>query len=194
MRAPHPLPLMVIGHAALLTAVDLHVGGIQVNRDRAPGQRRRPRRRQQVQHPLRDHRGTALHSLPLLAGDPAGQARRRGGTQPRHRRELLPGRILALPVQAGQEVLPGQLRRRDPGQQLPGSETAIPLLDRPDRRIQGPDHAQPVTQLTDRGQPRAGRQRRIRRADPRLPALPLPAAYPGHQIGAFPAEMIFTSQ
>ena len=67
----------------------------------------------------------------------------------------------------------------------PGPEAAITLLDRADGCIQGPDHAQPVTQLADRRQPRAGSQRRIRRADPRQPALPLPAAYPGHQIGVF---------
>jgi hypothetical protein len=57
---------------------------------------------------------------------------------------------------ACQEVLPGQLRRRDPGQQLPGPESAIPLLDRANRRIQGLDHAQPVTQLTNRGQSELG--------------------------------------
>jgi RNA polymerase sigma factor (sigma-70 family) len=36
--------------------------------------------------------------------------------------------------------------------------------------------------------------RRIRHADPRLPALPLRTACPGHQIGAFLSEMIVTSQ
>ena len=51
-----------------------------------------------------------------------------------------------------QEILPGQLRRRQPGQQLPGSEAAIPLLDRADRRIQRADHAEPPAQLGDRGQ------------------------------------------
>jgi hypothetical protein len=128
---------MVTGDAAFPAAVDLHVGGIQVDRDRALGQRCRPRHPQQVQHPLLDHRDTAFHSLPLLAGDPAGQARRRGRTQPQHRRDLLSGRISALPVQARQEVFPGQLRRRDPGQQLPRPETKGPLADRADRRVQG---------------------------------------------------------
>ena len=99
-----------------------------------------------------------------------------------------------MAVQPSQEILPGQLRRRQPRQQLPGPESAGTLLNRPDRRIQRPDHAQPVTQPGDRSHPRVRGQRRIRRADPRLPALPLPAAYPGHQIGAFPAEMIVTSQ
>jgi hypothetical protein len=41
--------------------------------------------------------------------------------------------------------------RRDPGQQHPGTETAIPLLDGADCRVQRPDHAEPVTQLADRG-------------------------------------------
>ena len=85
--------------------------------DRLPvraAERRRPRRGQQRQHPLRDRRQPGLHRQPLPAGDPAGQARRRSRTQPRHRRDLLPGRIRALAVQADQEVLPGQLRRREP--------------------------------------------------------------------------------
>ena len=194
MRAPDPLALMVIGHAAFLAAVDLHVGGIQVDRDRPLGQRRRPRRGQQRQHPLGDRRQAGLHGLPLPGGDPAGQARRGGGAQPRHRRQLLPGRIGALAVQPHQEVLPGQLRRRDPGQQLPGPEAAIPLLDRADRRIQRLDHAQPVTQLADRGKPRIRGQRPIRRADPRLLTLLLPAAYPPHQIGVLTAGLVITWQ
>ena len=128
-----------------------------------------------VQHPPGHRRQAGLHRLPLRRGDPPGQARRGRGRQPRHRRDLLPGRIGALAVQPGQEVLPGQLRRRDPGQQLPGPEPAVPLLDRADRRIQRADHAEPVTQLGDRGQARVRRQRRIRRADPRLlPRLPAP--------------------
>jgi hypothetical protein len=128
------------------------------------------------------------------AADPAGQARRGGGTQPWHRRDLLPGRVRALAVQPGQEVLPGQLRRRDPRQQLTGPEASIPLLDRAHRRVQGLNHAQPVTQLADRGQPRVRGQRRIRRADLRLPALPPPGTYPSHQIGVLSAETIVTSQ
>ena len=195
VRAADPLALVVIGHAALLPAVDLHVSGVQVDRDRPAGQRRRPRRGQHVQHPPGHRRQAGLHCLPLPGGDPAGQARRGGGAQPRHRRDLLPGRIGALTVQPGQEVLPGQLRRGDPGQQLPGSEPAFALLDRADRRIQRPDHAEPPAQLGDHGQARIRRQRPIRRADPRLlPRSARPAAYPFHQVGASPPEMIITSQ
>jgi hypothetical protein len=95
---------------------------------------------------------------------------------------------------AGQEVLPGQLRCRDPRQQLPGAEATAPHLNRADRRVQRPDHAQLVTQLADHGQAGARGQTRIRHADPRRPTLPLPAASPGHQVGAFLTEVIVTSQ
>jgi len=109
----------------------------------------------------------------------------------RHRRDLLPGRVRALAVQPGQEILPGQLRHR---QQLPGPEPAITLLHRADRRIKCPDHAQPVTQLSDCGHPRVRRQRPVHRADTHLLTLPLPAAYPCRPIGVLSAEMIVTSQ
>ena len=139
-----------------------------------------------VQHPRRDRRQARLHRPPLPGGDPPGHARRGRGAQPRHRRDLLPGRIRALAVQPGQEVFPGQLRRRDPGQQLPRPEAAITLLDRANRRIQGLDHAEPVTQLADRGQPRARSQRRIRRADPHLRRFAEAAASPlGPDLGRF---------
>ena len=45
VRPPDPLALMVIRHAALLAAVDLHVGGVQVDGDRPIRQRRGPLRR-----------------------------------------------------------------------------------------------------------------------------------------------------
>jgi hypothetical protein len=195
MRATDPLALVVPGHAALLAAVNLHVGGVQVDRDRPVGQRRRPRRGQQRQHPPGHGRQAGLHSLPLPGGDPPGQARRGRGTQSWHRRDLLPGRIGALAVQPGQEVLPGRLRRSQPGQQLPGPESAIALLDRADRRIQRADHAEPVTQLGDGGHARVRRQRPIRRADPRLlPVFPCSASHPVHQVGASPPEMVIISQ
>ena len=96
-----------------------------------PPPRPRPLSRQQRQHPPGHRRHTLLDHLPLRRGDPAGQARRGRGRQPRHRRDLLASRIGALPVQPRQEVLPGQLRRREPGQQLPGPEPPVPLPDRP---------------------------------------------------------------
>jgi len=115
--------------------------------------------------------------------------------------ELRPGTgVICCPAASArwrsshQEVLPGQLRHRDPGQQLPGPETAIPLLHRPDRRIQRPDHAQPLTQPGDRGHPPVRGQRPVRRADAHLRALPLPTAYPSHQIGASRLGTILTSQ
>jgi hypothetical protein len=195
VRPAYPLALVVIGHPALLAAVDLHVGGVQVDRDRPIGQCRRPFRGQQRQHTAGHRRQAGLYRLPLHRGDPPGQARRGRGRQPRHGRQLLARRIGALAVQPGQEVLPSQLRCGQPRQQLPGPEPAVALLDRADRRIQRPDHAEPVTQLGDGRQARVRRQRPIRRADPRLlPRSARPAAYPFHQVGASPPEMIITSQ
>lgn len=49
VRAAHPLALVVPGHAAILAAVDIHVTGIQVDGDRAIGQRRRPQHGHQLE-------------------------------------------------------------------------------------------------------------------------------------------------
>jgi hypothetical protein len=115
-----------------------------------------------------------------------------GGTQPCHRRQLRLGGVCALAVQPHEEVLARQLRRRKPCQQLPGFVTAIPLLDRADRRIERLNHAQPTAQLGNRRHPRIRGRRSVPRADAHQ--LPLPAAYPLYQIGASPAEMTLTSQ
>jgi hypothetical protein len=58
-----------------------------------------------------------------------------GRAQSRHRRELLTRRIGALPVQPDQEVLPGQLSRRDPDQQFPSPVPASALLNRTHRCV-----------------------------------------------------------
>ncbi len=194
MRAAHPLALIVPGHTAFPGPVDLHVGGIQVDRDWPAGQRRRPFRRQQRKHPPGHLRQAGLHRPPLRRGDPAGQARRGRGRQPRHRGDLLARRIGALPVQPGPEVLPGQLRRRDPGQQLPSPETPVPLLDGADRRIQFFHHAEPVTQLADHSHSRVRRQRRIRRTGPHLLTPPATSTYPAHQIGVLSPGLVITWQ
>jgi hypothetical protein len=194
MRPPRTLALVVVRHAAFLAAVDLDVGGIQVNRDRPFGQRCCPRRGQQRHHPPGDRCQSRLHRQPLHAGDPAGHARSRRRRQARYRGDLLAGRVRAVAVQPGQEILPGQLRCCQPRQQLPGPEPAITLLNRADRGIQFADYAQPVTQPGDRSHPRVRGQRPVRRADAHLTALPLPAAYPCHQIGVLSAETIITSQ
>ncbi|WP_448074216.1 hypothetical protein [Georgenia yuyongxinii] len=77
----------------------------------------------------------------------------------------LPGDIGAHPVQPDQEVLPGQLRRGHPHQQLTARQATSALLDRPDRLIQRLDHTELLDQLTDRRQPRVRRQARIRPPD-----------------------------
>jgi len=106
----------------------------------------------------------------------------------------LTGDISALPVQPDQEVLPGQLHRRQPDQQLGAGEPTIAGLDRPDRRIQQLDHAQAVNQLGHRGHPRHRGQRRVRRADLHPPPRPGDLAYSAHLIGVLPTLMTVSSQ
>src|ERR1019366_2450336 len=140
--------------------------------------------------------GSRSSIRPVTAARPRSTAFHWAGVirRARPRGDQLACRITALAVQPGQEVLPGQLRRRDPGQQLPGPEAAVPPLDGADRRIQRPDHAQPAAQLGDRGQARVRRQRRIRRADPRLLTPHAASTYPAHQIGVLSAGLIITWQ
>ena len=151
MRAADPLALVVVGHPALVAAVDLHVGGVQIDRHRL-AQRRRPLRRQRgsVQRGGGDVAEPGLHRRPLPVGEPAGQPGRGRRGQPGHRGQHLPGGVGALAVQPDQEVLPGQLRRGHPDQQLPAGVPAVALLDRPDRRVQPADHVQPLDQLGHR--------------------------------------------
>jgi hypothetical protein len=173
---------MVVRHATLLAAVDLHVGGVQVYRDQALGQRYRPLGRQQRQHPAGDHRQTGLRRPPLRRGDPPGQTGRGRGRQPGTGVTCWPAvsaRCRSSPVRKSS---PASCAAAIPSAS-PQRQTAIPLLDRADRRIQRLDHAQPVTQLADHSQTRVRRQRPIRRSGPH-PLTPHSAStYPAHQIG-----------
>jgi hypothetical protein len=119
VRAADPLALVVIGHAALLATVDLHVGSVQVDGDRPAGQGRRSLCGQQRQHPAGHRRQSGLYRLPLRRGDPPGQAGGGRGRQPRHRCEQLASRISALPVQPGQEVLPASCAAASPASSSP---------------------------------------------------------------------------
>jgi hypothetical protein len=171
VRAADPLALVVVGHPALVAAVDLHVGGVQIDRH-LRGQRGGPLRRHRGEHVQRGGMHIAepgLHRRPLRVTEPARQPGRGRCTQPRHRNQLLAGNIGALPVQPDQEILPGQLRGSHPYQHLPAGVTAAALLDRPDPRVQPADHVQPLDQLGHRDHARHRRQCRIRRADPHPP-------------------------
>jgi hypothetical protein len=136
MRATATLSLVVVLHPAFLTSVDFLVGGVDIDRDRALGQHRRPWRGQQREHPLRRPRDTGLHRSPLLRGEPPCQPGRRGRCQARYRCEHLPRLIATVSIQPDQEILPGQLRRGHTHQQLPGTMATVSSLDRPDRAIQ----------------------------------------------------------
>jgi hypothetical protein len=136
-------------------AVDLNVGGVQIDRH-LRAQRRGPLRGQHGERRRGDVPEPGLHRRPLRRTEPAGQPGRGRRGQAGHRGQLLPGSVGALAVQPDPEVLPGQLRGRDPDQQLPAGEPAAALLERPDRRVQPADHVQPVGQLGHRQHPDTG--------------------------------------
>ena len=69
-------------------------------------------------------------------------------------------------------------------------EVQLPANDKPG----GFDHAEPVAQLGDHGQARAGRQRHIRRAGPHLLTPPTARTYPAHQIGVLSTGLVITWQ
>ena len=98
VRAPGPLALVVVGHPTFLAAIDLHIGGVQIDRHR-PQQRLAPRARHPLQHPGGHRVHPGLHRRPLLRADPPGQSRRGGRAQPRHRHQLLARDIGAQPIQ-----------------------------------------------------------------------------------------------
>ena len=190
VRPARPLPLVVVGHPAFLAAVDLHVGGVDVDRHRAFGQLRRPLGRQQAGHRRRGPGQPGLRAAPVLLREPARDPGRGRGGQARHRCQQLPGLVGADPVQADQEVLPGQLRGGHPGQHLPAGKPAAALLDRPHPLIEGRDQAQPLAQLGDREHPARSRQRRVVRPD----LDPAPGLAPHrrcqHHSGDSPPETI----
>ena len=121
VRTPDPPALVIERDPAFLAAVDLHVGGVQVDRHRL-AQRSRPRGRY---HGQRSHRRgghigePGLHRMLLRVGELPRQPGRGGRGQPSQHGRHLPGLVGLLAVQPDQEMLPGQLSRGDPDQQLP---------------------------------------------------------------------------
>jgi hypothetical protein len=168
VRTPDSLALVVERHPALAAAVNLHVGGVQIDRHLLT-QRRRPLGGQQLQRRRSDIPEPGLHRRPLPSRQPPRQPGRGRRRQVGHRAQLLPGGVGALAVQPDQEVFPGQLCGGDPDQQLCGGVPAAALLDRPDRRVQPADHVQAFDQFGHRHHARHRRQRRVRRTDPHPP-------------------------
>ncbi len=172
-------------HPPLLAAIDLHIGGVHID-SHLVAQHRSPLSRQQRQHRGVDLTDPGLHRPPLPLGEPPGQPGRGRGTHPATGPSTSPGHIRAIAIQPDQEILPDPLRTRHPDQQLRAGQPPIPGLDRPDRRVQQRDHAQPGHQLGHRHHPRKPSHRRIRRADPHHPPQPTDLTYSIHLIGALP--------
>ena len=128
MRTSAALALVVVGHPALMAAVDLHIGGVQIDRHlshsaaaRSAGSaaqpaRRRTRRRSRSPPPATARRSTGAPARPR-----SWRTARAPGPAPARR-------LGALAVQPDQEVLPGQLRRGHPDQQLAAGVAAAARL------------------------------------------------------------------
>ncbi len=199
-RQVHPPALharVVPPDPVLVAAVDLDVGGVAVDRRVAQHQRAPDRGWHQAQPALVDLGEPCLDPGQRRRGEPAGQPARR--RRRRHRRLHQQGaaHISADPVQPGQAVLPGQQPRGHPHQQLAGGLPAVPILHRPDRKVQLGHDPQPAGQLVHTDQTREPRQRRVRPPDPHhrprpsRPPLrplgrPLPTSYRCHPAGALP--------
>ena len=158
MRATDPLALMVVRDPALVAAVDLHVGGVQIDGHalsqggRTPGINRGQRGQRggvYVTEPGLDRYATAR-------GQPAAQPGRRRRARSGTGVNCCPALIGPLMVEPDQEVFPGQLRGGEPDQQLPAGMAAAALLDRSDRRVQSVDHVQSLTSSLTASSPATG--------------------------------------
>jgi len=148
---------------ALGPAEHLDVTGIQIDRRVAQHQRSAHRCWPHGQPPPVHPAQSGLDPRHPVRGEPPSD--RRGGRARRHRR----GRQQRTPrvgpdpgVQPGQAVLPSQLRRRHPHQQLAAAHAPVTLLHRPDPGVQRPDHVQPDDQLLHPRQPRQPGHRSFR--------------------------------
>ena len=192
VRSAGPLPGVVVGHALLARAVDLHIGGVQVHGDPAT-QRGPARNREQPEGPLGQVSDGGLDPGQVLGVEPAGQAARRRRGDTRHRRELGRGHVGPLPVQRNQGVPTQQLGLGQANQQLTGPEASSTLLDRPDATVEPADHIELVDELSDSGNPGGGGQRWVRRADAHALPRMLSTAYSFHRQGASPAWILDVS-
>ncbi len=181
-RSPGPLPEMVPADTVLAGAVDLDLGGVQVDRRPHPDKGAPLPDRQQRQRP-----GDQAGHGPLDPGDLglAEAARQRRGRGRRRRRKTAqqrPGPVGALVVQVDQEVAAGQQRLGQPHQQLARAKTAAAAFDRADLAVDRGDHAEGADRLGDHHQPRGRGQGRVVGVQLEPPAA---LSYRLHPSGAF---------
>jgi hypothetical protein len=105
VRPADPLTLVIERHATLAAAVDLHIGGVQVDRH-VLAQHRGTLGRQRGQRRRRDVTEPGLHRRPLPLGEPVGQPGRGRRRQPRYRGQLLAHAVGALTVQPDEKSSP----------------------------------------------------------------------------------------
>ena len=186
VRTARALPGVVVGHALLLRPVDLHVGGVQVQRH-LRRQRHLPVRRQQAEPTIGQIGGPGLDPGQLLRAEPASKTRSGRGRQHRHRRQLDRGHVGTLPVQGDQRIGTEQLRLRQADQQFTGRRATRALLQQADPAVEPTNDIERIDELRDRRDARGRGQRRIRRADPHTLPDPTTTTYCFHRQGALPA-------
>jgi len=143
-------------------AVDLDVGGVQVDRRVAQHQRGPHLRRNRTQ-PTRVKLGQGgLDPGQLRRSEPARQPGR--GPARCHRRlgQQSAAGISADPIHPVQAVLPRKLRGRHPHQQLPAVQAPVARLNRPNATVEHLHDAQPVDELIDRDESREPGQGLVR--------------------------------
>jgi len=152
---------MVPADALLGGAVDLDLGGVQIDRRARGDQRATLTSGQQHQRPGDQAGHGPLDPGDLGVAEAAGQRGGRGGRRRRKAAQQRPGPVGALVIQIDQEVAAGQQRLGQPNQQLARAKTAAAAFDRADLAVDRWDHAEGADRLGDHHQPRRRGQARV---------------------------------
>jgi len=146
----------------LLRAVDLGVGGVEIDRGPLAGQRRAGRDREQFGDALTQGGHPALEASEVHVFEPASQ-RDRGWRRRRlgNRAHLRAGGVAAHRVEVAEEVAAGEhhlgQRDHDPARAV----TLTSGLDRIDRRVESGHQAHNPIELGDQHQPSGPGQLRV---------------------------------
>jgi hypothetical protein len=173
---------MVPSHALLGGAIDLDLGGVQVDRWACGDQRAPLPGSQQPGRPGDQHPDRLLDPGDLPVAEAARQRRGRGRRRRRKAAQPRASPIGALVVAVDQEVPTGQQRLGQPHQQLPRAKPAAAPFDRAHHPVNDADHAKGADRLGDHHQARRRGQAGIVGAQLEPPAA---LSYRLHPAGAF---------
>lgn len=173
---------MVPANPLLAGAVDLDLGGVQVDGGARTHQPASLAGGQQPQRPGDQAGHGPLDPGDLRVAEAAGQRGGGGGRRWRKAAQQPAHRVGALVVQVDQEVPAGQQRLGQPDQQLARAKPAAAALDRAHLPVDRPDHAEGADRLGDHHQPGRRGQARVVGAQLEAPAA---LSYRLHPSGAF---------